>query len=356
MAQESSRGARESVYRVITRLSASLSIEHPAVNKTAESLSASRPVLSADTETAPVSRSATCLNCSAPLAGPFCAECGQRDIPPYPSVRELAVDAFAEVSGWDGRFATTIRTLVRRPGKLTREFLEGRRARYISPLRLYLMASLVYFVLAATAPDVRLDDGKSMFIGLRVTPTVSVDSTPSRAQRVGDAAGNAFESQQPLGQAARDSVLAEISRAPGFMQPFLRRSITDPEGFKRGIFEGLPRMLFALLPVFAAIVALFYRGRKYPEHLYFAIHLHAFVFLVLSLTQLAKFTALPWLVGVVAAISLLAIPVYATLALRGNYGGSLPMTLAKEAAIGAIYFATCAVAFVTMIYWVSLLG
>jgi hypothetical protein len=323
------------------------------VDETAEPLPASRPGQSPDT----AAPSATaCLNCHAPLIGPFCADCGQRDIPPYPSVRELAVDAFAEVSGWDGRFATTIRSLVRHPGKLTREFLEGRRARYISPLRLYLVASLVYFVLAATAPDVRLDDGRAMYLGLRVTPTVSVDSTPSRAQRVGDAAGKAFDSQQPLDSAARDSVLAEISRAPRFMQPFLRRSITDPAGFKRGIFEAMPRMLFALLPVFAAIVALFYRGRKYPEHLYFAIHLHAFVFLALGLTELAKFTASPMLVGVIASISLLGIPVYATLAFRGNYGGSLSMALAKELAIAVLYAATCAIGFVTMIYWVSLFG
>ena len=242
---------------------------------------------------------------------------------------------------------------------LTREFLEGRRARYISPLRLYLMCSLAYVLAAAAAPEVTLDDGRTMFVGLRVTPTVSTDSTdstPSRAQRVGTAAGDAMRSTQTLDPAARDSLLAEIDGAPAFMQPFLRRSITDPAGFKRGILEAMPKMLFALLPVFAAIVAVFYRGRKYPEHLYFAIHLHAFVFLALSLTALAKFTGVPALVGTVAAITMLGIPVYATLALRNNYGGSLAMTLTKELAIAAIYFATGAVGFITMIYWVSLLG
>ena len=105
-------------------------------------------------------RPASCLNCGTALTGPFCSECGQRDIPAYPSVRELAVDAVSEFSGWDGRLALTLRTLVRRPGLLTREFLEGRRARYISPLRVYLTASLVYFLLAASAPTVRLESGR----------------------------------------------------------------------------------------------------------------------------------------------------------------------------------------------------
>ena len=328
------------------------------MDKTAETLPPEQAItLAADITppaAAPTGR-ASCLNCGASLTGPFCSACGQRDIPPYPSVRELAVDAFSELSGWDGRFATTLRALVRRPGLLTREFLAGHRARYISPLRLYLMASLVYFVLAAAAPEVILDSGKSLFVGLRVTPTIQGGPAPSRAERVGNAASEAMRAQQPLYPAVRDSLLAEVARAPAFMQPFLRRSIVDPAGYRRGILEALPRMLFVLLPVFAAIVAVFYRGRKYPEHLYFAIHLHAFVFLALGVIELSKFTGAPALVGSIATITLLGIPIYATFAFRGTYGGSIVRTLMKEAAIGAMYAATTAVAFVTMIYFVALL-
>ena len=80
-----------------------------------------------------------CLNCGAELHGPFCSGCGQRVVPPYPSLREMAGDAWHEFSGWDGRFARTLRMLIH-PGVLTVEVLEGRRARYVSPLRLYLAA------------------------------------------------------------------------------------------------------------------------------------------------------------------------------------------------------------------------
>src|SRR3954462_7435941 len=83
-----------------------------------------------------------CLNCGAPLGGPFCSECGQRDIPPYPSTRGLAVDAISEFSGWDGPLASPIRALVTKPGRLTLAFLEGRRVRHISTPRLYLSASV----------------------------------------------------------------------------------------------------------------------------------------------------------------------------------------------------------------------
>jgi hypothetical protein len=284
-----------------------------------------------------------CLNCGTLLNGPFCAECGQRDIPPYPSARELVVDAVSELSGWDGRIATSVRTLLLRPGKLTREFLEGRRARYISPLRLYLMASLAYFVLAATAPDVRLDSGKTLFLGLRVSTTVANDSAASRPERVGAAARSAMESQQ-------------IASAPPLMQPFLRKSVDDPAGFRAGIFAAVPRMMFVLLPVFAGILALFYRGRKYPEHLYFAIHLHAFFFLVFAIVELLKFTQVAPLVIVGAALSTLSLPVYATVAFRHTYGGSLARTVAKEVGIGAIYAVVAATAFIVTIYVVSVAG
>ncbi len=311
-----------------------------------------------------VTRTGSCLNCGERLTGPFCSQCGQRDVPPYPSVRELVVDAFWELSGWDGRFASTVRELVRRPGMLTREFLEGRRARYLSPLRLYLMASLLYFVIAASAPDVRLASGKSpLFIGVRPTPTGGRVSAP---ERVATAAERAIRTRnenpdpdlgpegKPLSAEEKAAVLKDIERAPAVARPFLRRAVTDPAGFKRGLLQTMPRMLFVLLPIFAVIVAIFYRRRKYPEHLYFAIHLHAFIFLALAMVGLLKFSRLAPLVAIGGTIALIWIPTYATVAFRRTYGGSFGGTVLKEIGIGAIYLAVSFVAFLLTAYWVSL--
>src|SRR5262245_25138589 len=92
-----------------------------------------------------------CLNCGAALHGSFCSACGQRAVPPDPSVSELAGDAWQELSGYDGRIASTVRGLFR-PGHLTREYVAGRRKRYLSPVRLYLIVSVMYFLVAAAAP------------------------------------------------------------------------------------------------------------------------------------------------------------------------------------------------------------
>jgi hypothetical protein len=299
-----------------------------------------------------------CLNCGASLSGAFCANCGQRDIPPYPSVRELVVDAAAEFSGWDGRLATSLRDLILRPGMLTREFLEGRRVRYISPLRLYLMASLVYFLLAAGAPDIKLGSGdKTAFLGIQVGATTTRRKpAASGPERVANTARESIEKQEVLDPAEKAAALQDIGRAPAVLQPLLKRAIEDPRGLKRRLVETMPRMLFVLLPIFAGILALFYRGRNYPEHLYFAIHLHAFIFLALLVGQLTKYTRIPILAACASLVALVWIPIYATIAFRRVYGGSLSRTLAKEVAIGVIYSVAAGVGFVAMIYWVSIVA
>jgi len=298
--------------------------------------------------------SARCLNCDAPISGVFCSACGQRDLPPYPSVRELAADAVAEFSGWDGRLASTLRTLIQRPGLLTHDFLEGRRVRYISPLRLYLMTSVVYFLIASVVPTARSRVGDVSFGGMSVGVSTNSTANPPRApQRAANAVKESLQDGH-LAPAEREAALKDISRAPGLLQPLLRRAVEDPIGLKRGLRETMPRMLFVLLPLFAGIVALFYRGRKYPEHLYFAIHLHAFVFLALAMTELLKLSRIPALILLASAASVVAIPIYATLAFRRVYGGSVVGTITKEVGIGLLYALVSGVGFILMIYWVSL--
>ena len=70
-----------------------------------------------------------CLNCGDELRGHFCAACGQRSVPANPTVAEFAGDVWQELSGYDGRIAATFRNLLR-PGRLTVDYLQGRRARY----------------------------------------------------------------------------------------------------------------------------------------------------------------------------------------------------------------------------------
>ena len=77
-------------------------------------------------------------------------------IDPNPTLGEFVHEAAGEFLHWDGKLATTFRLLFTQPGELTREYLAGRRASYLSPLRLYLTCSVLFFALKALAPEPRV--------------------------------------------------------------------------------------------------------------------------------------------------------------------------------------------------------
>jgi hypothetical protein len=295
-----------------------------------------------------------CLNCGAALAGPFCAECGQRALPPHPTVRDLVGDAIAEFSGWDGKFATTIRTLLGTPGELTRQWLDGRRVHFISPLRLYLTASLVYFVFAAAAPAVLKPKNATVSVaGIDIGPgdrNRASTKAPSAPERASAAASKGLTSGKGLTGAERDSALKAVARAPWLIRPMLTKAIDDPQAIKTGILRWMPRMLFALIPIYAGILALFYRRRHYPEHLYFAIHLHAFVFIALAVVDLVKFANIVVLAGIAQLAVSVWIVAYSVMALKRVYGGSTILNVAKGAGIMVLYCLLALPALVAVVF------
>lgn len=271
-----------------------------------------------------------CLNCGAPLHGPFCASCGQRAVPPNPTVRELAGDAWQEMSGYDGRIMATIRGLLR-PGFLTNEYIAGRRVHYLPPLRVYLIVSVIYFVVAAAAPQVDSSDGPG---GLRI----SVENP---------------DNGRPLTEAERAEMLASLDEQAWFMRPMLRSMAEDPQAFRQRIFTIMPRVFFAMLPLFAAVLAVFYRGRTFPVALVFAVHIHACAFVLLTFTEAAKFTESRAIAESVSVVVTLALTVYVLRALRATFGGGWAKTIAKAMAIGFAYILVSIPAFVVMMIWAS---
>lgn len=91
-----------------------------------------------------------CENCGAPLTGEFCAKCGQHAIDYRRSLFRVLIDAADSFFNWDTKFLKSVGLLLVRPWKLTNDFNAGRRARYVHPLRLYLLASIAFFLLART--------------------------------------------------------------------------------------------------------------------------------------------------------------------------------------------------------------
>ena len=89
-----------------------------------------------------------CENCGSPLAGEFCAQCGQHAIDYRRSLFRVLLDAADSFLNWDTKFLHSLNVLLLRPWRLTNDFNSGRRARYVHPLRIYLIASIIFFLLA----------------------------------------------------------------------------------------------------------------------------------------------------------------------------------------------------------------
>ena len=236
-----------------------------------------------------------CANCGAELGGAFCQACGQKTTGPDVSLHDFFHDALHEFAHVDGKIIQTVRLLITKPGMLTKEFLSGRRARFISPLRVYLTCSVLFFGLVALAPNPQL----SFF---RVTYKPSP----------GDA---------PLDAAALQRYEDEAT---------LRAS--------RGVVHDFPRAMFALMPVFGLLTWVLYRRTRpfYAAHLYYSIHFHAFVFLALTLEVALillagrRIPAVTWL----APVTILA---YHFISLRRVFGGSRLATAWKGTLLWIVY-------------------
>jgi len=267
-----------------------------------------------------------CNNCGAALNGAFCAACGQRSVPINPTVSELAGDAWNELSGYDGRFAATFRGLLR-PGQLTADYLQGRRARYLSPVRLYLICSVVYFLFAAAAPE-----GAG---GIRIG--------------VWDDRGDATLTAED-----RAALEAELADSPWPLRVMLDSIAKDPVAFRARIFTILPRVFIAMLPVYAGIVWLFYRSMRFPAALVFAVHLHAFAFLAMAISEAAKFSGSDVIGLTIGVIMVVILSIYALRAQHVVFGGTWPDTVGKATAIGLIYMMTAVPAFMITFIWASM--
>jgi hypothetical protein len=93
-----------------------------------------------------------CENCGTELRGHYCSNCGQAAVNYHRSFRHVIVDVLDSFLNWDSKFIRSIGLLLWRPGWLTNQFLQGRRVRFVHPLRLYLLVSIVFFLCAKLIP------------------------------------------------------------------------------------------------------------------------------------------------------------------------------------------------------------
>ncbi len=267
-----------------------------------------------------VAASNPCLNCGTNVQLTFCPECGQREIDADPTLREFLHELAEELFHWDGKLASTFRLLVTRPGALTTEYCAGRRVRYISPLRIYLTCSLLYFFLGSVIPrETIVANGRSITThvgpitigeGDSLATVKSLDSLAQHGRWVGRVWGRHFVNAMRNHGTLSESVTAWI-----------------------------PRAMFVMVPACAALVALAFRRyrRRFPQHLAFALHAHAFLFLLLSLTLARRATPNVAVQVIAEFVVIGATLIYVVKAMRNVYGVSTAGAIGRTMFVGATY-------------------
>ena len=203
-----------------------------------------------------------------------------------PTLPEFLHDLTHELLHVDGKIFQSLRHLLLSPGRLTGDHFAGRRARWISPIRLYLIFSVVYFGVSAVAPS-----GDQVRVG--------ADSS---------------EELKALGFQSEREMQEEIDRAT---------------------VKWAPRMMFVLVPLFASLLHLAWRrsGYNFPGHLYFAMHIHAVWFAAAAVVVAARWIPVQAIAILIQAAAVWYGVTYLALAFRRVYDAPWGRAIGRAAVV-----------------------
>lgn len=288
-----------------------------------------------------LSETPNCLNCGSQLSGQYCGHCGQRSRSRLISLWELISDAFGDLFEFDSRLWQTVLPLLLKPGRLTREYLQGRRARFMPPFRMYLVMSVIFFVVAFFDPREEF--------GLLFEPAGDAERTANEGGAI-----ITFNDSDADDADEDCDIDADDVELPAFIERRLSvermkqvcEQIAADKGKSLGakVIDNTPTALIILLPLMALVMKALYplSRRYYVEHLLFFVHFHSFVFLLLTLeivlTRLATLLQIPEAAATVMAVATsMYIPAYVFVAMRRVYGQGGFVTLLKFIPLALAY-------------------
>ena len=282
-----------------------------------------------------------CENCGAHLSGKYCPQCGQPAIDYRRSFRQVIVDVLDSFLNWDSKFFATIGLLIAKPWRLTNEFLAGKRVRYVHPLRLYLLASILFFFAVNywaksihfqpgqlspkdraelqaelktedLPPDARAKLEKALKLD-SPTPTPATPDVPKPPGSPPEAGTKT--DQTPSMESERAFFQSGNPQTP--FEKWLETRAKEKMGehgtnmqlFLITLINNLPGMMLCCIPLFAFVLKILYLRRRifYIDHLIYALHIHTFayvgimliIFATIGLNHLAPnmmgWIAIPWL-------------------------------------------------------------
>jgi hypothetical protein len=253
------------------------------------------------------------------LSGPYCSRCGQKQIRGGLTLRGFIEEVTRDFSHWDAKLPRTLKTLFLQPGPQTIDVIAGRRARWLAPLRVYVICSLAYFLARPLEEAIQKRSAREF---ARITIT------------------NSDGSRTLTDEARRDIAQGLPGRIFGVER--LERAAADQRGLESAFLSAFPKAMFILVPMFAWPTSVAWRTRRlsYPAHLYAAVHIHAAWFGALAAgTLAAAFIPSDTVADIVEAALWPYLLWHVLVALRRVFGDSWPRTVFKSIAVLAVYVA-----------------
>ncbi|HMT28625.1 MAG TPA: DUF3667 domain-containing protein [Bacteroidia bacterium] len=332
-------------------------------------------------------RSPFCTNCGKELheSDNFCPHCGQENDNKRQSFGRIMSELVIGFLSIESRLAHSIPALLFRPAFLTKEYLNGRRQRYLDPVRMFLTIVVIFFLVGSLEDDTNVDQGKkqttesSATISENLKDTLLIldegplqlnftehasedsnaisDSTDHEDLELDDANYGKIKELIKEGVTDENQIMDSLKIKNTFWNRFYYHEVikfanTDFEDLKAYFISKLPWVFFSLIPLFAFILKMLYFRRKflYIDHLIFAFHLHSFYFLTAILNNIIS-----WISGFDCSViaNLFAI-VYSFMALKNFYQQGYLKTALKFLTLYCTYFISALVSLIFIAFVIFL--
>ena len=301
-----------------------------------------------------------CANCETPIQGPYCYNCGQLAEQFERSIWHLFVELFESFFHFDGRLFQTIPKLVLRPGKLTRDYLDGKRAFQIPPLRMFLIVILVLFFAGGLNMHAT---GKEAVNFNPVTPAAKAkaDAARAKALQAVKAAGVPAKSVQTVATVDNNNINLALdgdqnpTSSNKWLKDHLKLVMQNRHEFTMVLEERAHWVAIGLLPVAALILGLlfvFQRRFYLFDHMIFTMHSLSFQGLLFSTVFLLDAFNVTALTEVASWLPFLS-PVHLFVHMRGTYKSSIFGTLLRMALLWFFTVLAFTALFVALI-WTSM--
>ena len=298
-----------------------------------------------------------CLNCGTEVHGKYCHVCGQENIEPKETAWHLVTHFFNDITHFDGKFFSTLKYLIIRPGFVSKEYMLGRRASYLNPVRMYVFTSAIFFLIFFSVNKFDESRIKTDVNGHSLAEITKMDSAAFSAFTKEITEGKPLSRDEFAKYLDTSRKKGTFNVAPGKYRDkaqydsllkagvkkhnWLERTLVYKQlelnekyqhdgnkiltSFINSLVHSFPQMLFISLPLFALFLKLLYIRRKnyyYTNHVIFGVHLYVFVFILLllliGLGQVRDYLEWSW-INVLIGIGIAYIFFYQYKAMRKFY-------------------------------------